>query len=110
MVAPLAALVTGAFFKREEAMKNILRTHTTAVSAQMLYKYVLHLKYCSWKFYALVLDWLTKKEALPPRSTTVLIESFEMKLWMRPICVNFIRYDFVRMPLLLINRLFLSVG
>mmetsp|Transcript_5002 Transcript_5002/g.7591 ORF Transcript_5002/g.7591 Transcript_5002/m.7591 type:complete len:562 (-) Transcript_5002:285-1970(-) len=25
-------------FKREEAMKNILRTHTTAISAQMLYK------------------------------------------------------------------------
>lgn len=25
-------------FKREEATKNLLRTHTTAVSAQMLYK------------------------------------------------------------------------
>jgi phenylalanyl-tRNA synthetase alpha chain len=28
----------GCVFKREEAMKNILRTHTTAISAQMLYK------------------------------------------------------------------------
>mmetsp|Transcript_22505 Transcript_22505/g.36014 ORF Transcript_22505/g.36014 Transcript_22505/m.36014 type:complete len:570 (-) Transcript_22505:299-2008(-) len=28
----------GCNFKREEAMKNILRTHTTAVSSQMLYK------------------------------------------------------------------------
>lgn len=29
----------GCNFKREEATKNILRTHTTAISAQMLYKY-----------------------------------------------------------------------
>ena len=29
----------GCNFKREETMKNILRTHTTAISAQMLYKY-----------------------------------------------------------------------
>lgn len=28
----------GCTFKREEAMKNLLRTHTTAISAQMLYK------------------------------------------------------------------------
>ena len=28
----------GCVFKREEAMKNLLRTHTTAISAQMLYK------------------------------------------------------------------------
>lgn len=28
----------GCNFKREEAMKNLLRTHTTAISAQMLYK------------------------------------------------------------------------
>ena len=28
----------GCNFKREEALKNILRTHTTAISAQMLYK------------------------------------------------------------------------
>jgi phenylalanyl-tRNA synthetase alpha chain len=28
----------GCNFKREETMKNILRTHTTAISAQMLYK------------------------------------------------------------------------
>ena len=28
----------GCNFKRGEAFKNILRTHTTAVSAQMLYK------------------------------------------------------------------------
>ena len=28
----------GCNFKREEAMKNILRTHTTAISAQMLYQ------------------------------------------------------------------------
>ena len=30
----------GCIFKREETMKNLLRTHTTAISAQMLYKYV----------------------------------------------------------------------
>lgn len=30
----------GCNFKREETMKNLLRTHTTAISAQMLYKYV----------------------------------------------------------------------
>ena len=28
----------GCVFKKEEAMKNLLRTHTTAISAQMLYK------------------------------------------------------------------------
>mmetsp|Transcript_9667 Transcript_9667/g.16026 ORF Transcript_9667/g.16026 Transcript_9667/m.16026 type:complete len:555 (+) Transcript_9667:49-1713(+) len=28
----------GCIFKREETMKNLLRTHTTAISAQMLYK------------------------------------------------------------------------
>jgi len=28
----------GCSFKREEAMKNLLRTHTTAISAQMLYR------------------------------------------------------------------------
>jgi phenylalanyl-tRNA synthetase alpha chain len=28
----------GCNFKQEEAMKNLLRTHTTAISAQMLYK------------------------------------------------------------------------
>jgi phenylalanyl-tRNA synthetase alpha chain len=28
----------GCVFKREEAMKNLLRTHTTAISAQMLYR------------------------------------------------------------------------
>ena len=28
----------GCNFKREDATKNILRTHTTAISAQMLYK------------------------------------------------------------------------
>lgn len=33
----------GCNFKREETMKNILRTHTTAISAQMLYKYSIFL-------------------------------------------------------------------
>lgn len=28
----------GCTFKREEATKNLLRTHTTAISAQMLYQ------------------------------------------------------------------------
>lgn len=28
----------GCVFKKEEAMKNLLRTHTTAISAQMLHK------------------------------------------------------------------------
>jgi hypothetical protein len=34
-------------FKREEAMKNLLRTHTTAISAQMLYRWEPH-KPWSW--------------------------------------------------------------
>ncbi len=28
----------GCVFKREEVLKNLLRTHTTAISAQMLYR------------------------------------------------------------------------
>lgn len=37
----------GCNFKREETMKNILRTHTTAISAQMLYKYVFQSSFLS---------------------------------------------------------------
>jgi phenylalanyl-tRNA synthetase alpha chain len=36
----------GCNFKREEAMKNLLRTHTTAISAQMLYKVALDVQEC----------------------------------------------------------------
>jgi phenylalanyl-tRNA synthetase alpha chain len=38
LVGPVGRCRYGCEFKREEAFKNLLRTHTTAISAQMLYK------------------------------------------------------------------------
>lgn len=77
----------GCNFKREEAMKNLLRTHTTAISAQMLYR--LGEQYTAAM--AARPEGSTS-ECLPPKSIFLSIVCFEMKRWMPRIYVNFTKW------------------
>jgi phenylalanyl-tRNA synthetase alpha chain len=52
----------GCNFKREEAMKNLLRTHTTAVSAQMLYKLAQQKEFKPMKYFSI--DRVFRNEAM----------------------------------------------
>jgi len=61
-------------FKREEAFKNLLRTHTTAVSSQMLYQLAINL--------------VVSNRPVTFPSTA----SSETRPWMRRICANFTRW------------------
>ncbi len=95
-------------WKIEEAKKNILRTHTTAVSSRMLYKLTQVSKHFQFIVHRLSLQhwyWPTNfffmfvantnnniyRRDSHPRSTSLLIESSVMKQWTQPILQSFIK-------------------
>jgi len=107
----------GCAFQREEAFKNLLRTHTTAVSARMLYQYgfraIFPVAVSAFRanFPLPVLSSLPSvtsvaahpclrpsllgsrlnRAASVPGSTSASTESFETRAWMPPISASFIR-------------------
>ena len=52
----------GCVFKREEATKNLLRTHTTAISAQMLYRLAQDQTFTPRKYFSI--DRVFRNEAM----------------------------------------------
>ena len=68
-------------WKREEAAKNLLRTHTTAVSARMLYKWVDNQLD---DFYLCHVTGLLNRRSSSLKSISQLTGSLEMKPWMQP--------------------------
>lgn len=89
-------------WKREEAEKNVLRTHTTAVSSRMLYKLaqviviknIVHTLLVQLSLnvsFLLFLLLVNRKNPSPPRDIFQLIVSFEMKQLTELILQSFTR-------------------
>ena len=73
-------------WSKEEAMKNVLRTHTTAVSAKMLYKLAQQKEFKPTKYFRCKLKMFVEINAY-----LVSIECSEMKPWTTPISPSSIR-------------------
>ena len=88
---------TGAFgsigyqydWQLEETQKNVLRTHTTAVSTRMLYKLAQEVSFKK-TFSMRKVIFLIRNHS-NRRNTSRLIKSFEMKISMPHIWLNFIK-------------------